>query len=299
VADAGIQFALAKIDPRGRATSGIVRRWTSTLSFSYDDRAKSSALGGDDAWDSDSYLNIWVCNTANGLLGYSSLPGGSKDKDGVVMSVSAFGTINISGVFSRGRTAVHEIGHWLNLRHIWGDMSCGDDGVDDTPQQQTSTRGCPGGERLSCGSAAHGDMYMNFMDFTDDACMYMFTPGQRQRMRALFVQGGPRYPLLSSAVLTGTPIGGAPDPEPVNVPAGISVMLYPNPASSVIYIRTDNSVDCAGKTIRIYNRVGQLLYTGVLQSKQQHIDISRWESGLYFIKINGLANNAMTKFIKE
>jgi len=299
VADAGIQFALAKIDPRGRTTSGIVHRWTSTGSFSYDDRVKSSTLGGDDAWDADSYLNIWVCNTSNGLQGYSSLPGGPKEKDGVVISVSAFGTININGVFNRGRTAVHEVGHWLNLRHIWGDMNCGDDGVDDTPPQQTSTRGCPGGERLSCGSTAHGDMYMNFMDFTDDACMYMFTPGQRQRMRALFGQGGPRYPLLTSTALTGTPIGGAPDPEPVNVPAGVSVMLFPNPAASVINIRTDNSADCIGKSICVYNRVGQLLYTDVLRSKQQHIDISRWQSGLYFIKVNGLVGKAMTKFIKQ
>ena len=297
VADAGIQFALAKIDPKGRATCGIVHRWTSTSSFSYDDRAKSAALGGDDAWDADSYLNIWVCNTANGLLGYSSLPGGAKDKDGVVISGSAFGTINISGVFNRGRTAVHEIGHWLNLRHIWGDSNCGDDGVDDTPQQQTSTRGCPGGERLSCGSTAHGDMYMNYMDFTDDACMYMFTPGQRQRMRALFVQGGPRCPLLSSAALTGTPVAGEPDAVPVNGPAGFSVTLYPNPASSSIYIRTDESVDCSGKTISIYNCMGQLQYTGVLQSGQQLIDISHLESGLHFIKINGLAGKAMTKFL--
>jgi hypothetical protein len=297
-ADAGIQFALAKIDPRGRATTGIVRKWTSTLSFTADDRVKSAALGGDDAWDAGSYLNIWVCNTINGLMGYSSLPGGPKEKDGVVIGTSVFGTINISGPFNRGRTAVHEVGHWLNLRHIWGDSNCGDDAVDDTPPQQASSRGCPGGERLTCGVTAHGDMYMNFMDFTDDACMYMFTAGQRQRMRALFMPGGPRAALLASTALTGTPNGEAPDAEPFHMPEGYSIALYPNPAFSAIHIKTDASVDCSGKTICVYNRVGQLMFAGAL-SKQQDIDISRWENGVYFIKINGVAAKAMTKFIKQ
>ena len=297
-ADAGIQFALAKVDPMGRATTGIVRKWTSAISFTYDDRAKSTTLGGDDAWDANSYLNIWVCNTVSGLQGYSSIPGCSKEKDGVVLSTSAFGTINISGPFNKGRTAVHEVGHWLSLRHIWGDASCGDDWIDDTPPQQAASRGCPGGERLSCGATAHGDMYMNYMDFTDDVCMFMFTAGQRQRMRALFMPGGPRYQLLSSSALTATPIGGIPAAQPVNIPEGFSVALYPNPATSSVYIKTDASLDCVGKTFCVYNRIGQLLYTGIL-SGQQHIDISKWENGIYFIKINGLAARAMTKFIKQ
>lgn len=297
-ADAGIQFALAKVDPRGRATNGIVRKWTSALSFTYDDRAKSTALGGDDAWDANSYLNIWVCNTTSGLQGYASIPGSPKEKDGVVISTSVFGTVNVSAPFNKGRTTVHEVGHWMGLRHIWGDASCGDDWVEDTPPQQAASRGCPGGERLTCGATAHGDMYMNYMDFTDDACMFMFTAGQRQRMRALFMPGGPRYQLLSSTAITGTPVGGIPDAPPVAMPEGYSVALYPNPATSAVYIRTDASVDCVGKTFSVYNRVGQLLYTGIL-SKQQHIDISRWENGIYFIKINGLTARAMTKFIKQ
>ncbi|MBS1565736.1 MAG: T9SS type A sorting domain-containing protein, partial [Bacteroidetes bacterium] len=297
-ADAGIQFSLAKIDPQGRATSGIVRHWTSVLSFTVDDRMKSSALGGDDAWDANSYLNIWVCNTINGLMGYSSLPGGPADKDGVVISYSVFGIINTSSPFNKGRTAVHEVGHWLNLRHIWGDTNCGDDAVDDTPQQQAASRGCPSGEHMSCGNTAHGDMYMNFMDFTDDACMYMFTPGQRDRMRALFAPGGPRHALLSSAALTGTPNGLAPAAELFHMPDGISVALYPNPASSTINIKTDNTVDCSGKTICVYNRVGQLLYSSRL-SQDEHIDISRWNNGVYFVSITGLGVKAMTKFIKQ
>ncbi len=299
VADVGIQFALAKVDPKGYATSGIVRKYTSIQYFGYDDRCKSSSIGGDDAWDSDSYLNIWVCSTAGGLLGYSSLPGGPKAQDGVVINTSVFGTIGIGGSFNKGRTAVHEVGHWLNLRHIWGDSYCGDDGVDDTPAQQAPSRGCPGGERFTCGNTAHGDMYMNYMDFTDDACMYMFSIGQSQRMRALFASGGPRNKLLYSTALTATPLPGTgPTATTTTASAGFTVTIYPNPASSSINIKSDETVELAGKTVSIYNRVGQLLYNGVMQS-EQHVDISRWENGIYFVKINGLATKAMTKFVKQ
>ena len=108
------------------------------------------------------------------------MPGDPSDKDGLVFSIAALG----------GRTAVHEIGHWLSLRHLWGDADCGDDGVADTPKQTTYTNGCPSGVRISCNNAPYGDMYMDYMDFTDDACIVMFTKGQKQKMRALFEPGG-------------------------------------------------------------------------------------------------------------
>src|SRR6476469_5233290 len=97
------------------------------------------------------YLNIWVGNLAGGILGYASPPGGPAEKDGVVINLTAFGTIGaLSAHFNLGRTATHEVGHWLNLRHIWGDTYCGDDKVDDTPKQRSSNRGCPSGEKLTC-----------------------------------------------------------------------------------------------------------------------------------------------------
>ncbi len=226
VADAGVQFALAKVDPKGYATSGIIRKYTSIQYFSYDDRCKSSSVGGDDAWDSDSYLNIWVCNTTGGLLGYSSLPGGPKAQDGVVINPTVFGTINVGGVFNKGRTAVHEVGHWLNLRHTWGDALCGDDGVDDTPTQQAPNRGCPSGQLFTCGNTAHGDMYMNYMDFTDDACMYMFTIGQSQRLRALFAPGGPRNKLLYSTALTAIALARPQLPTAIQSVAAATAFFY-------------------------------------------------------------------------
>ena len=300
-ADCGIQFVLAKVDPKGLATTGIVRRWTNIQNFGYDDRAKHTNIGGDDAWDAASYLNIWVCNTTGGLMGYSSIPGAAKENDGVVINTTVFGTINVGGIYNKGRTAVHEVGHWLNLRHIWGDVYCGNDNVDDTPTQQSANRGCPSGEKFTCGNTAHGDMYMNYMDFTDDACMFMFTVGQRERMRALFAPGGARYSLLASNGLTGaTTAEEAALPVPqTKVPALFSVMLYPNPAISTITIQSDESVNCIGKTISIYNHLGQVVNNTLLQTRNQSIDVSGLHSGVYFIKIAVISTNGMAKFIKQ
>ena len=134
---------------------------------------------------------------------------------------------------------MHEIGHWLNLRHIWGDANCGDDKVDDTPTQQGPNRGCTSGEKLTCGSTAHGDMYMNYMDFSDDACMYMFTKGQRQRMRVLFEAGGPRNSLLFSNGLAGE--GLQTDPGTSTGQQVMNLSLYPNPAVNMITVQLLNS----------------------------------------------------------
>jgi Pregnancy-associated plasma protein-A/Secretion system C-terminal sorting domain len=299
-ADCGIQFALAKSDPKGNSTTGIVRKQTAIQSFGFDDGAKHSANGGDDAWDADSYLNIWVCNMGGGIQGYASTPGCPRDIDGVVINTSVFGTINISAPFNKGRTMVHEIGHWLNLRHIWGDAACGDDKVYDTPTQQAATRGCVNGEKFSCGSTMHGDMYMNYMDFTDDACMFMFTNGQRDRMRKLFESGGPRNAILLSNALKGEglPLQTPSVPDAVAMP-DFNVILYPNPASSGITIYTKDGVDYIGQNVIIYNRIGQTVKTVLLTSAQQQIDVSNLQNGLYFIRINGIKTKAMTKFVKQ
>jgi Pregnancy-associated plasma protein-A/Secretion system C-terminal sorting domain len=299
-ADCGIQFALAKSDPGGNSTTGIVRRQTPIQSFGVDDGAKHALNGGDDAWDADSYLNIWVCNMSSGMQGYSSAPGCTKEIDGVVLNTSVFGTMNTNAPFNKGRTAVHEIGHWLNLRHLWGDVSCGDDKVDDTPTQQGATRGCASGEKFSCGSTDHGDMYMNYMDFTDDACMFMFTNGQRDRMRKLFESGGPRNALLFSNGLKGD---GLPQQTPpvhdvVSLP-DFNVVLYPNPTTSAITIHAKDGLDYTGKNVIIYNRIGQTVKTVLLISAHQLINVSNLQNGLYFLRIEGIKTKAMTKFVKQ
>lgn len=201
-ADCEIQFVLAKRDPNGDSTNGITRTYTAVSTFNGNNNVKNSATGGKDPWPSDQYLNIWVCKLSNGLLGFGQFPGGPASTDGVVIANKAFGTMGTAlAPFNKGRTTTHEVGHWLNLFHIWGDDGggCfGSDMVDDTPNQGAENYGCPSFPKISCNNTPHGDMFMNFMDYTDDACMTMFTLGQKNRMEALFIPGGARYSLLSS-----------------------------------------------------------------------------------------------------
>jgi hypothetical protein len=187
-ADARIEFELAKTDPSGNPTTGITRRSTTVTEFTDDNSVKFASSGGTDAWPRDKYLNVWVCPLAGGLLGYAQFPGGPADTDGVVIRHSAFGTTGTAAPpFDLGRTATHEIGHWLNLRHIWGDDGngcAGSDFVADTPNQASENTGTPTFPHISCGNGPNGDMFMNYMDYTDDVGMMMFSAGQVTRMQA-------------------------------------------------------------------------------------------------------------------
>jgi hypothetical protein len=197
--DANIEFRLAKVDPDGHPTSGITRRSTSISGFSrFAENVKFTSTGGRDAWNTQRYLNIWVCNFSDAdILGYSSSPDEfttSPNVDGVVISYKYFGVGGHTvSPFNKGRTTTHEVGHWLNLKHIWGDApNCIDtDFVDDTPNQYTKSEGCPSYPKTDiCTSTSPGIMFMNYMDYTNDGCMNLFTNGQIARMRALF-----RFPL--------------------------------------------------------------------------------------------------------
>jgi hypothetical protein len=186
--DARVEFELAKQDPQGNPTTGITRRQTTVTTFSDDDKVKSAATGGADAWPTDKYLNVWVCPLGGGLLGYAQFPGGPATTDGVVIVHSGFGTTGTAAApFALGRSATHEIGHWLNLRHIWGDdgNGCsGDDFVVDTPNAAGSNFGAPAFPIVTCNNGPNGDLFMNYMDYVDDAAMFMFTNGQVTRMQA-------------------------------------------------------------------------------------------------------------------
>jgi hypothetical protein len=187
-ADVRVEFELATIDPSGKPTKGITRTSTAVMSFTDDDAVKSAATGGADAWPADKYLNLWTCQLAGGLLGYAQFPGGPAATDGVVIRHSAFGTTGTAAApFNLGRTATHEVGHWLNLRHIWGDDGSGCAGSDlvaDTPNQGSENVGVPTFPHISCGNGPNGDMFMNYMDYVDDVAMVMFTAGQVTRMQA-------------------------------------------------------------------------------------------------------------------
>lgn len=193
VADAKIEFRLATKDPAGGRTDGVVRVRTDRRSFGTGEAVKRASKGGSPAWPTDAYLNIWVCTLGGGLLGYAQFPGGPKATDGVVVLNTAFGTEGTATApFDGGRTLTHEVGHWLNLRHIWGDtLDCsGGDRVPDTPNCEGPNTGRPAFPVITCSNGPHGDMFMNYMDYVDDAAMYMFTAGQVTRMSACLA--GPR-----------------------------------------------------------------------------------------------------------
>lgn len=188
VTDSRIRFKLHK----------VVRVATTKASFGSDDGVKKASGGGVAPLEPEKFLNFWVCPLGGGLLGYAQFPGGPKATDGVVINYRAFGTSgSAQAPFNKGRTATHEVGHYLNLRHIWGDTEdcSGSDFVADTPNCAGPNFGVPAFPKVSCNNGPTGDMFMNYMDYVDDAAMVMFTTQQVLRMRATL--DGPRKGLAA------------------------------------------------------------------------------------------------------
>ena len=185
-ANVGITFVLDQ----------VIRKSTTKKSWGTKDAMKKSSQGGLNPTSPTTKLNMWVCTIGNGILGYAQFPGGSSATDGVVIDSKYFGVTSNSGPaypYNLGRTATHEVGHWMNLRHIWGDATCGNDQVADTPSHNAANYGVPTFPHYSTCSGTPVEMTMNYMDYTDDRGMFMFTNGQKSRMAAIFLSGGPRF----------------------------------------------------------------------------------------------------------
>jgi len=184
-ANVDITFELAQIN----------RKATTKTSWGTRDAMKSTKKGGLDPTSPSTNLNFWICTIGGGILGYAQFPGGSLATDGVVCDSKYVGVTSNSSAaypYNLGRTATHEVGHWMNLRHIWGDATCGSDLVADTPTHNTANYGVPEYPHLSTCTGTPVEMTMNYMDYTDDRGMYMFTTGQKARISAVFASGGPR-----------------------------------------------------------------------------------------------------------
>jgi hypothetical protein len=293
-ANCGFRFGLAQLDTNGEATTGIIRKHTGVQSFIINDGIKSSVTGGDDGWDRDHYLNIWVGNLTGGILGYSSIPGGPKATDGIVVLYTAFGTNGTATApFNRGRTTTHEVGHWLNMIHTWGDDSCGNDQVADTPPQEAPTYGDPSGIIVSCGNAPYGNLYMDYMDFTDDIGMHLFTYGQRDRMRTMFAPGGFRYALLSS----GVPVAAMDNAAEVTADVTGGMTVYPNPAIGLATVKLADPASLGG-ILDVYNQLGQRVITMRVTSQVMQLDVSGWGKGIYFIRVSGGKKGATSKLVR-
>lgn len=228
-ADIEIEFCLAALGPNGQelTEAGINRYNGNRPSWTRTD--VEGFLKPNTIWNPNDYLNIWTVDfegESELLLGYAQFPsdselaglptsGGSASTDGVVVRYSSFGSSEkgsfsvMSPPYNKGRTLVHEVGHWLGLRHIWGDGPCGsDDFVGDTPEAAEPTRGCPIG-KVSCGNV---NMVQNYMDYSDDACMNIFTRGQKTRMLAVMELSPRRRSLINSQVC-GELVAEAPVPD--------------------------------------------------------------------------------------
>ncbi len=277
------QFCLANRDPNGATTNGIERRQTTVQGFQTDDGMKFYSSGGLNAWDVSKYLNIWVCDLGGQILGYGEEPSSFHTNTfGVVIHYTAFGRTGVvSAPYHLGRTCTHEISHCFNLYHIWGDedLCSGTDYVTDTPNQAKATYGChsfPFAEM--CTVNYPGIMYMNYMDYSDDDCMNMFTKGQATRMLASV---NTYYPSLKTS--NGCLSNG------IESLSDFEFSIYPNPNSGILNINlfTSENIGSTAK-IRITDILGKVVFESVINNPNRlgyRLDIRSFNKGIYFVTL--------------
>ncbi len=253
-ADAQVQFVLAPRDPSGNplAEPGIDRVNAGSKGFTaapYADYYVDDIIKPATSWNPDQYVNIWVLPLPSTELGYAQFPdntaglgglsaqGGAANTDGVVVTYTAFGRVGtLNAVYNRGRTLTHEMGHFLGLIHVWGDAQCGNDYCADTPTQETSNFNCPSFPHVSCSNGPTGDMFMNYMDYVNAACMQMFSGNQQDRMQAVMAAGTPRRTsLLNSPALCTTTLAATATNSGAACPGGSVQLTATGPAGATAY----------------------------------------------------------------
>jgi len=280
-ADMEITFCKATKTPTGASTTGITRKSVST-SFVFEDNYYTAA--GEPAWDPTKYLNIWIGRfTDDQLLGFAYLPDSAGlPNDGLCIGDQYFGTTGTATApFNKGRTGTHEIGHYFGLLHPWGDdgSSCSSaansDGVADTPATKDPYFNCPTfpSNTNACTSTANGSMFMNYMDYVNDACMAFFTAGQKTIMQNTLA--GPRLSLITAN--NGCSTLGLTEFQAIN-----AISVYPNPVSQYFMI---TSAQTKIDEVEIYNTVGQLVKTQKLTQTNNVINIEELASGPYYLRI--------------
>lgn len=305
--DVQIEFCLANVDPNGNFTTGINRVTTTANDFSFspfNNAVKKTASGGVDPWPATDYLNIWVCDMYTGgspfVLGYAQFPGDDPATDGVVLTYQHTGYRPWDAAASPanlGRTASHEVGHYFGLRHIWGDGDCDStDYVTDTPNAVEASQQICTLTNNTCDDAIaepywNGwdpfDMLENYMDYSTDACMNMFTHGQKARMWSFL--NTDRVSLLTSTKCDG--------PTFINeiLPTS-SLVVYPNPASNGITLEWPGEFKF--ERLEVVDLVGKTLINEIVLSAyaKYTVNTSELTNGVYFVKlVNG--NNVTVKKI--
>jgi hypothetical protein len=312
-ADTELQFCLAAFDPQGNPTTGIIRK-SAPSSAAFDplsgfDNVKSSATDGDDPWPNDQYLNIWVCDMSffgfTFVLGYATFPGESPALDGVVIQSEYFGYGTAAAPNNLGRTTVHEVGHFFGMRHIWADddsQATGQcdstDFVDDTPNQAAKSESDCNVTINSCsaespfwGAIDPPDMVENYMDYSADACMTMFSKGQKARMYS-FLNTDPARVAIKTSPAGCNNITVAAKELYTNF--NDYIFVYPNPANDVLHINvtkfTPQNLNC-----EIYNSNGQLVKALKRLDFQNTINLSELANGMYVVKVYNSEVNAIKK----
>ncbi|MBC7861603.1 MAG: T9SS type A sorting domain-containing protein [Bacteroidia bacterium] len=309
-ANTDVQFCFAGVDPLGNACTGIDRFQTAT-SFSLtalNNGVKIPSMGGRAAGDAQRYLNIWCCDMSffgtAFVLGFATFPGGPDSLDGVVLQYEYVGMQNNGTVNNLGRTAVHEVGHWLGMRHIWGDgqqstVPCDStDYVEDTPHANNASATDCDTTKNTCSTEDPywtslaidpPDMVENYMDYSNDGCMTMFTKGQKARMWS-FIN------TLRSNLLTNNVTCATVGIDEYNPVFGDFIHVYPNPVNGLLNINfSTNSIEQA--KVEFYNAAGQLVKVFVPSDFQNVVEVKGLASGIYFLKISNPSNCAVKKIV--
>lgn len=305
-ADVEIEFCLAKRDPFNNPSDGINRvQLTASIYNSIESVEQIKPIT---QWDPNRYMNIWVVNLGGGLLGYAQFPSNSNSTatastDGVVIGHRYFGSQSIyplgtySAPFNRGRTATHEVGHFLGLYHIWGDnnnciVNANDSVQDfclDTPPASSENYGCPNVD--SCPADSFLDMVQNYMDYTNDACMNIFTLNQKTRMRNFLSTFQRRSQLLNSNACEA--LASSPEFEMLQ-----GIKLYPNPATDVVNINI--SSDLLPDAYIVYNSIGQTIFSKKVENNTDLIlNTSSYSQGVYFIQVTIENEQRTLRFVKN
>jgi len=321
-ADCEINFCAAKVAPSGTvmAEPGIDRILCSSKGWTnppHTDIYIDGTIKPNSSWDPTKYLNIWIVYMNDGTLGYAQFPtvpssstpsigdmagaGGAANRDGVVFDYRYIGTTGTATApYNKGRTAVHEIGHWLGLWHIWGDdgTSCsGTDYVTDTPNQAGENYTCPttnGAVRTdACTSTSPGVNYQNYMDYSDDKCMVMFTAGQKARMQACM-----QYCVRRTSLATSTVCSAVSVEENMS---NVNMEVYPNPTNGELFVDI-TTLDVQDFTISVVNTLGQT----VKEVKQVQsnggkikIDLSDKNTGLYFVTVKSKSGSKVKRIVLQ
>ncbi len=300
-ADMQIQFCLVTKDPNGNPTTGIVHKQTSTTSFGLTGSANPAynLSGGDDMWDPDKYLNIYVCPLTGGLYGYATQPPNGANYNCVLdfKTIGSFLSPGANGFpYGCGRTMSHEIGHSMNLDHIWGDDSgacTGTDNVSDTPNQGDANGGHLSGVQTdACATGSPGMMYQNYMDYTDDDCLNLFTAGQKTRSQSAVATY--LMSLVNAAPTKCTSSTGLEEDWLAN-----SISFFPNPSTGEVFINAA-SPDLSCMNVRVYNAIGETLFLREISLpslKETKFDLSKYPNGLYFFELNTSRGSITKKLV--